>query len=200
MDPFQNINPDIVNWVIVPLFIFVARILDVSVGTVRIITVGKGLKGISALLGFVEVIIWLLALSQIMQNLTHFAYYIAYAGGFATGNYMGVFIEGKLSIGKVVLRIVTKRDATDLLEYLIARDYHLTTVDAEGRIGKVTIVYMVLERKKLKELLYIINRFNPKAFYTIEDVRFANDIKSIKRMGPRFKKPRVLKKVFAHKK
>ena len=76
-------------WVILPLLIFLARVADVSMGTLRIIFVSKGLKYLAPIIGFFEVIIWLLAIRIIMQNLSNFMCYIAYGAGFAMGNYAG---------------------------------------------------------------------------------------------------------------
>ena len=160
---------------IVPILIFFARIIDVSIGTIRIILVGKGYRAISAILGFVEVLIWVIAIGQIMQNLDSWIHYIAYASGFAAGTYIGIVIEQKLSIGKVVLRIITRRDATELLNVLCEKEYSLTSFDAMGRFEEVKIIYMVIRRRQIKELITLINKHNPKAFYTIEDVRFVNE-------------------------
>ena len=93
------------NWVILPALIFVSRIFDVSFGTLRIIFVSRGKRSIAPFLGFFEVLIWLLAISQIMQNLNNFACYIAYAGGFAMGNYIGMRIEEKLAMGTMIIRV-----------------------------------------------------------------------------------------------
>jgi uncharacterized protein YebE (UPF0316 family) len=200
MDIFSGVDPTILHWVIMPLFIFCARIIDVSLGTIRIILVSKGIRGLAAVLGFIEVLIWIIAIGQIMQNLTNFMNYLGYASGFATGTYVGVFIENKLSIGKVVIRIITKRDSTDLLEYLLINDYHLTTMDAEGRFGNVKIIFLVLKRKEVPQLISIINRFNPNAFYTIEDVRFVNETSSIPKNNPFFLKLNNLRKAFTLRK
>jgi len=84
-----------------PLLIFFARVCDVSLGTIRIIFISKGIKYLAPIVGFFEILIWLLAISQIMQNLTNPYYYIFYAGGFATGNLVGIILDEKLSIGTV---------------------------------------------------------------------------------------------------
>jgi len=182
------------------MFIFFARIIDVSLGTIRIILVSKGIRGIAALLGFVEVFIWIIAIGQIMQNLTNFFNYFGYAAGFASGTYIGVFIENKLSIGKVLIRIITPKDSTELLEYLVIHDYHLTTMDAEGRFGDVKIIFLVIQRKEVPTLITLINRYNPRAFYTIEDVRFVNETAQIPKNNPFFLKLSSLRKVFTLRK
>ena len=105
-------------YLVLPLLIFIARIFDVSMGTIRVIFITRGYKLIAPLIGFFEVVIWLLAIGQIMSNLTNIYCYLGYALGFSAGTYIGMVIEEKLSIGKVILRIVSKRDATSLHEKL----------------------------------------------------------------------------------
>jgi uncharacterized protein YebE (UPF0316 family) len=200
MELFSGIEPTIVNWVLLPLFIFFARIIDVSLGTIRIILISKGIRGVAAMLGFVEVFVWIIAIGQIMQNLNNFVNYFGYAAGFASGTYIGIFIENKLSIGKVVVRIITPKDATELLEFLIIHDYHLTSMDAEGRLGDVKIIFLVLKRKEVPFLISLINKYNPRAFYTIEDVRFANETSNLPKNNPFFLKLNNLKKVFTLRK
>ena len=103
---------------LIPLLIFLARVVDVAIGTLRIIFVSKGMKYLAPILGFFEVFIWLVAIGQIMQNLTNWVNYVAYSAGFATGNFIGMFIESKLAMGLVSLRIITERDAKPLIEDL----------------------------------------------------------------------------------
>lgn len=106
MDFTSIFNSDIWTWVIIPCFIFIARILDVTLGTVRIIFVSKHMKSLAPLLGFFEVLIWLLAIGQIMQNLTNPINYLAYAAGFAMGNFVGIQIESRLAMGVVLIRVL----------------------------------------------------------------------------------------------
>lgn len=166
------IPSDIYMWFILPLLIFAARILDVSMQTIRIISVSKGLKNIAPLVGFFEVLIWILAIGQIMQNLTNIILYVAYAGGFATGTYIGIKIENKLSLGIVGIRVITRKDATKLVEHLRHEHVGVTVVDAQGPKGLVHIVYTIIDRHDIKKIIKCINQFNPHAFYVIEDVRF----------------------------
>ncbi|MBA3044061.1 DUF2179 domain-containing protein [archaeon] len=172
---FQGIlNSDFYAWVFLPLAIFLARVCDVSLGTVRIILILRGIK-LATLIGFFEILVWLLAIGHIMQNLTNFGYYIAYAGGFATGTYVGILIENKLSLGVVIVRIITKRDATELIKHLKEQNYGVTTVDAQGVPGPVKIILMVVNRHDIDDVAGIIKRFNPHAFYSVEDVRFTRE-------------------------
>jgi uncharacterized protein YebE (UPF0316 family) len=160
--------------IIIPLFIFLARVSDVSIGTIRIVFVSKGLKYLAPILGFFEVFIWLLAMSKVMSNLDNIIYYVAYAGGFATGNYIGLLIEERLAIGFVNLRIITQKDGSQLIKHLSSEGYGVTQIEAHGSQGQVHIIYCIIKRTEYKQIVQIISMHNPNAFYTIEDIRFIN--------------------------
>lgn len=167
-------NSDIYTWVILPLLIFVARILDVSIGTIRILFISRGTKFLAPIMGFFEVLIWLLAIGQIMRNLTNVMCYLAYAGGFATGTFVGLYIEEKLAMGTLMVRVVTGKDASQLIAFLNSANFGVTSVDAEGITGKVHIIFTIIKRSDLPKVVEIIRRFNPNAFYSTEDVRFVS--------------------------
>lgn len=169
------LNSDIFAWVVLPILIFLARICDVSIGTLRLIFVSKGFKFIAPLLGFFEVIIWLVAVSQIMKHLDNVICYVAYGGGFAMGNYIGMYLEEKLSIGSVILRVIPKSDTTELILALRAQNFGLTVVDAEGGQGKVKIIFSVIKRENVAQFVSVLNEYNPHAFYTIEEVKAVNE-------------------------
>ncbi len=161
--------------IIMPIFIFLARISDVSLGTMRIILISKGYRTIAPILGFIESFVWILAVSQIMKNLDNLYYFVVYAAGFAFGTYIGMLLENKLSLGQVIVRIITKYNASDLVAKLIKEDFNLTTTDADGQFGKVKIIFMVMKREYLNDAIKIIQEYNPHAFYTVEDVKFVRD-------------------------
>jgi len=163
------------TWIVLPILIFIARICDVSLGTIRVIFVSRGYRHLAPLLGFFEISIWLLAISQIMRDINDISIYLAYAAGFATGTYVGITLEEKLSLGTVLVRVITGRDSTDLIEALTGEGYGLTTHGAEGAQGPVTIVFTVVKRQNLAHIVGIITRFNPHAFYSVEDVRHASE-------------------------
>ncbi|MDH4198620.1 MAG: DUF2179 domain-containing protein [Candidatus Aminicenantes bacterium] len=168
------IDSDLFRWVILPLLIIIARIFDVSLQTMRIIFISKGSRLLAPLLGFVEVMIWLMAITQIMHNLTNPLYYLAYGFGFAAGTYIGLRIEERLAVGVVLLRVITQRDASELVACLRAEEFGLTCIDAEGMSGRVKILFMVLERGDLPRVIDSVRRHNPGAFYSVEDVRSAS--------------------------
>jgi uncharacterized protein YebE (UPF0316 family) len=164
-------HSEIFKFIIVPAFIFTARIFDVTLDTIRIIFVSRGMKYLAPIIGFFEVLIWLIAITQIFSNLTNPLYYVAYAGGFAMGNFIGIIIEEKMAIGTVVIRIITQKDATDLIDFLKCTGCGVTHVDAQGAMGPVKIIFTIVKRKDVDQVLEIIRQYNPLAFFTIEDVR-----------------------------
>lgn len=165
---------DVYSFVILPLMIFTARIFDVTIGTIRIILVSKGQKLVAPLLGFIEVLIWIIVIGQIMGNLDNWICYFAYAAGFATGNYVGMIIEEKIALGIVSLRLVTAKEATTLIDVLKENGFGMTYMNAQGAKGPVHVLYITVPRKKLNHLITFINNYNPGAFYTIEDIKFVN--------------------------
>ncbi|MEW5767273.1 MAG: DUF2179 domain-containing protein [bacterium] len=163
------------NWVILPLLIFIARVVDVSLGTMRIIFLARGGRKLTVVLSFFEILIWLMAIRQIFSHLNNPVCYLAYASGFATGSYVGIFIEHKLALGLRVIRIITHFEATNLIQSLREKDYGVTVIDGRGNMGPVKIIFTVIKRGDLPEVIGMIEHFNPKAFYSIEDVRAASE-------------------------
>ena len=162
------------TYVLLPLLIFSSRVVDVSLDTLRIVFLSKGDKVIAPILGFFEVLIWLIAITKIMQNLDNVTCYIAYAAGFATGNYIGLRIEQRLALGVQIIRVMTQKDSTELIENLRESGFRVTYMEAEGKDGQVHVIYSIIERSKINQVITLINQFNPKAFYSVEDVRSVN--------------------------
>ena len=161
------------NWVILPLAIFLARVIDVSLQTMRIIFVAQGKRNLAPLFGFVEVLIWVIAIGQIMRNLTNPLAYIAYAAGFAAGNYVGMTIEARLAFGMVAIRIILAQEAEHLSKKLHEGGFGATLIPAYGVSGEVGMIYTIIKRKDIEKVVSLIQEFNPKAFYTIEEIRSA---------------------------
>lgn len=156
---------------ILPFLIFLARIMDVTIGTIRIVMVSKGQKLWAPMLGFFEVLIWLIAISRIFQNLDNWVNYVAYAGGFATGNYIGLILEEKLAMGIVKIQIITRKSAADLIVNLRKAGYGITHHEAKGSNENVSIIYSIIKRNEIQKVENIVKTTNPKAFYSIEDVK-----------------------------
>ncbi len=162
-------------WILLPFLIFLARIVDQSLGTLRIIFVSRSMRKLAALVGFFESLIWLLAISQIIQNLGNWVSFIAFAGGFSLGNYVGIYLEGKLAMGMLCLRIITHEDATELTEVLRENQYGATTVSATGKSGMVRLILTIIKRKDLQKVQHLVKQYNPKAFISVEDVRTVHE-------------------------
>ena len=169
------ISPLIVTYVVLPILIFCARICDVSLGTIRVIFISKGIKYIAPVIGFFEVIIWLLAIGQVMNNLTNVIAYIAYGAGFASGTFIGMVIEEKISLGLSSVRIITKKDPAELIQFLRAHDYGVTSIDGEGGTGKVKMIFTIIKRQDLAHVVSIIKQFHPSAFYSVDDVKSVSE-------------------------
>lgn len=163
-------NSALITWVVIPLLIFIGRVVDVTIGTARVIFVSRGYKVLAATTGFFEVLIWLLAIGQIMKNLDNPLCYIAYASGFALGNYIGIRLTEKLSLGNVLVQVLTNRDATPLVEALKAGEFGVTAVQAQGAFRPVKLIFTIVPRSHLEEVLKIIQLHNPKSFYTVQEI------------------------------
>ena len=168
------IDSGVFNWIILPLLIYIARIIDVTLGTMRIISLSRGLRKIAPVLGFFEMLIWLLAIRQIFNHLNNPLCYLAFAGGFSSGIYTGMYIEHKMAMGLRILRIITRYESVKLVNILRKEGYGLTIVDGEGNHGQVKIIFTLVKRRDLPRVLNFVRENNPNAFYTIEDVRGAD--------------------------
>jgi uncharacterized protein YebE (UPF0316 family) len=158
------------TWML-PLSIFTAEMVVVTISTMRIIFIGRGLKSVAAGLGFFEVTIWLFAIGQVMTNLDQPICFAAFAGGFVSGNYLGMSLEQRLAIGSVLVRVITARDAERLVELLRAAGCGVTRIGAHGLQGPVDIVFTVIRRRRLAEVLAVVKRFDAEAFYSIDELQ-----------------------------
>lgn len=158
-------------WIGLPLLVFFARVIDVALGTLRIIFISRGKKYLAPLLGFVEVFIWIAVVAQIVRGVNEFATYLAYAAGFAAGNFVGMYIEDRLAIGTYVIRIIVPNGADELTSHLHEAGYGITSVEGQGANGPVKLIYTIVKRKDLPIVRKIIHQTHPYAFLSIEDVR-----------------------------
>jgi uncharacterized protein YebE (UPF0316 family) len=170
-----GISESMFSFVFLPLLIFLARITDVSINTIRIIYVLGGRRVTATLLGFFESFIWLMAIRQIFDNLDNWICYVAYPGGFAMGILVGMMIEERIAYGKVIVRIITRKDVVELIAYLNKNHFRYTKVDADGPDGHENLVFTVLQRERLEDLLLEMKQILPTAFYTVEKVNRAGE-------------------------
>ena len=181
-----GISENLYSYVLLPLLIFTARICDVSINTIRIIYVLGGRRFTAALMGFFESFIWLMAISQIFEHLDNWICYVAYPAGFASGIFVGMIIEERIAYGKVIVRIITRKGITGLIEYLNSQQFRYTHVNAEGQDGPQNLVFTVLERENLDGLLLKLKQILPTAFYTVEKVNRATEVGTIAEQSTRW--------------
>ena len=168
-------DSNLFTFVLLPALIFFSRVMDVTIGTIRIVMVSKGHKLWAPILGFFEILIWLIAISKIFENLDNWFCYIAYAAGFACGNYVGLRIEEKLAVGIVKIQIITRMNAEKLINNLKEAGYGITHHEAKGSTESVSIIYSIINRIEIKKVEEIVKASNPKAFYSVEDVKFVKE-------------------------
>jgi uncharacterized protein YebE (UPF0316 family) len=170
-----GLSEELYAYLILPLLIFMARICDVSINTIRIIYMLGGRRYTSTILGFFESLIWLLAISQIFKHLDNWICYVAYPAGFASGIFVGMLMEERIAYGKVIVRIITRKEVMELIQFLNANGFRYTKVIAEGPDGHENLVFTVLQRERLDDLLGKLKEILPTAFFTIEKVKEAGE-------------------------
>jgi uncharacterized protein YebE (UPF0316 family) len=172
LDYFARLfDNDTFMYLVLPLLIFMFRIVDQSIGTLRLIFAAKGLKKLAPFFAFFESFIWLVAIGQIMKHLDNIYCYLAFAGGYAAGNFFGILLEEKLSIGTVVIRVIPKKDTTELIKHLRDLNYGVTVVPVDGMLGPTKMLFTTIRRKEAQRVIGIIHQHNPTAFYTIDEVK-----------------------------
>ncbi len=167
----EFIGSDLFKWVILPILIFFARMCDVTLATLRNVFINKGLRRIVPLIGFFEVLIWLISIRQIMKSLDNPMCYLGFAGGYSMGTYVGLLIERKLALGKQVLRIITEKESRSLIHALRESNFGVTVIDGHGAKGPVKIIFTVIKRTDMELVQRLIQTHCPQAFYSIEDTR-----------------------------
>ncbi len=157
------------------LLIFFARITDVTLGTLRTILVVRGKVLLSSVLGFVEVSIWIVVITRVVKNLDNPWNMLGWAAGFAVGNAVGILVERRLAMGKMVLRIITRRQSETVAAALRGAGFGVTIFDGRGLTGPVKLLYLVLDRSKLSGVKQLAMETDPEAVLITEDVREFQD-------------------------
>jgi len=155
--------------VLTGLLIFLARIADVSMGTMRTISIVHGRTKRAFFLGFIEVSVWLIVISTVINQITSKPILgLFYAFGFSSGNVVGIMIEKKLAFGHLVLRVITRRFGDIMASKIRDSGYAVTTFRGEGKLGPVTELYIVCRRRDLNDVLMQVKDIDPQAFYITE--------------------------------
>jgi uncharacterized protein YebE (UPF0316 family) len=162
-------------WIVLPILVFFARVTDVTLGTLRIIFISRGKRNLAPILGFVEVFIWITIVSQIVSHAHNLLAYLAYAAGFASGAFVGMYIENRLALGTQIILAIIPDDPSQLVNNLHTAGYGVTCVDGVGANGPVKLIYTIFPRRYQDDVLSIIHQTHPHAFLSIQDVRSAQE-------------------------
>lgn len=153
------------------ILIFVARLIDVSMGTMRTLMVVQGRKCVAAIIGFFEITIYVLVLGKVVNNLDNIFNLLSYSLGYATGNYVGIMIENKIALGKLAVRAILKsEDNSELIEILRGAGFGVTVVSGKGKEGMREILDIIIERKNLNDLQKIFAKYDETAFVMVNNI------------------------------
>ncbi len=155
------------------LIILIAKVVEVSLSTVRTVFISKGMKGYSSVIAFIEVLIWLKVVSVVLIGLSENpSNMVAYAVGFAVGNYIGIWLEGKLAIGLITIQVIVDESVgQELADYLRSQNVAVTVMHGEGRDTKRSILILHLKRKIKDKVIKDIDEKVEKALITSSDVK-----------------------------
>lgn len=160
------------NVILIGVFVFFARICDVSIGTIRTIVTVQGRTVIAFFLAVVEVTIWITVVSTVIHMVKEKPLLIVfYAFGYATGNVVGIIVERRLAFGLIILKVITRRAGKGLTEFLRGLGQPVTVFQGEGMKGPVEELYIVCRRKDLRWILPEVKHQDPDAFYVLEQAR-----------------------------
>jgi len=154
---------------LVGLGIFALRIVDVSLGTVRTVFVVQGRLTVAVMIAFFEVLVWVTAVSQVIVRI-HDSWWLAlaFAGGFATGNAVGILLERRLAMGTCVLRMITGEHGDAIADAIRARGLAVTTFDGQGEHGACKLVYTTMPRRTVTGVIQLAKGIEPDVFYVID--------------------------------
>lgn len=156
------------------LLIFVLRIFDVSLGTLRIAMLVRGQRLFAGTLGFFESLIWLIAAAEVLGNLDSPLKFLGYAGGYAAGTMLGTTVEKWMALGSILLRVIERVDQPSAVDALREAGYYATVMNARGRDGDVQIIFSVIPRRRQNDVLKLVRQINPNAYVTFEQTSKAS--------------------------
>lgn len=166
-----------ISTILIGILVFFARVFDVSLGTFRTISIVQGRTKIAFLIGFVEISMWLLVLSTVLNRVMNTPILgLFYALGFSTGNVVGIFLEKRIALGKSILRLITSQNGKKMAELIRESGYVVTTFQGEGKNGPVTELCIVCQRKNLGKILRLVQSIQKDVFYITEQVSNASKI------------------------
>jgi uncharacterized protein YebE (UPF0316 family) len=164
------------NWLaipatLMPFIIFLMRVTDMSLDTLRVLFVIRGRKPLAWIMGFFQSALWVVAITSVLSNLDNLWNVIGYAGGFATGNVVGMVIEERLAIGHGQLRIISSRRGNAIVETIRDAGYAATEIPGRGKDGTVSVISCSVKRRDIDNVQRGVYEIDPEAFITVEDIR-----------------------------
>lgn len=162
------------HYIVMPLLIFICKVSDVTLGTLRNLFLAKGIKSIVPVVGFFEVMIWIIAVNQVLKHLDNVMSYMGWGLGYAAGIYIGIKIDERLGLGLQMMRIVTNKSCDELVDGLAKENFGVTVMDGNGTKGPVKVIYIIIKRTDYRKVNLLVQQYSPEAFYTVEDIREAN--------------------------
>jgi uncharacterized protein YebE (UPF0316 family) len=151
--------------------IFILRVADMTLDTLRVLFVMRGKKQIAWILGFFQSAIFVLAIGKVLTQLNNPLNIIGYAAGFATGNVVGMIIEERIAIGHILVNIISPRRGSAIVTHLRQNGYAVTELAGRGKDGMVSIINCSVLRKQVDTVHQLVNDIDPESFITAEDVR-----------------------------
>jgi uncharacterized protein YebE (UPF0316 family) len=155
------------------LLIVLARITDVSLGTIRMVSVVQGRRAFAAVLGFFEAVVFISVVAKVLLNMNQPVYALAYGLGFATGTYLGMLIEQRLAFGKQLVFLLTPK-GTELAEILRAGEYRVAELKGQTRDGYLTILCVEIARREARKLIRIASAVDEQCVVIVNDIRRAD--------------------------
>lgn len=153
------------------LFIFLAKLIEVTMLTFRTVMIMRGNPIAAATIGFFEVVIWISALGKVMTSLDDTIGIVIYAAGFAIGNYVGSKLETRIGIGFLKVEIIVEKEYEGLIELIREKGYGVTSMDGKGKDSQKEVLIVMLRRKEIRDLQEIIFKNDIPAVMTIQDVK-----------------------------
>jgi len=157
--------------IISALLIFGMRIVDISLYILRFMMVMRGRKILAWTFGFCQAMVYITAMSVVLTNLGNWFNMVGYAAGFATGIVVGMWVEGKLAMGHLHLRIVSQGHGDEIAESLRLAGFGVTEIPAWGKDGMVNLLNCNILRKEESRLVRMVEELDDDAFITAEDIR-----------------------------
>jgi len=151
------------------LLIFLARVVNVSMGTVRTLLGMRGQKRWATAIGFVESLIFILAIGRVLQDVGNVWNVLGYCGGFAAGTWVGLVMEEKLALGYAVVRAISRDDGRKIALALREAGYGVTEMVGEGLSGRVHVVTTVVRRRDIPAIMALVSQVDEAAFVTVDD-------------------------------